>query len=141
MTDDQLRELLDADRIAVVGCSGTPGKDAHEIPKYLFERGYDVIPVNPYTNEIFGRDTVDQLSDIEETIDLVTVFRPGDEVSGIVDELLTRRQQRGTDNPAGLWLQLGISNDTAVTRARDAGVTTVQNQCMKVEHRRLLGSQ
>ncbi len=140
MSDDRLHELLDANCIAVVGCSGTPGKDAHEIPQYLQEHGYDVLPVNPYADEIFGHETYDQLSDIDEVIDLVTVFRPSDEIPGIVDQVLTRRQQRGPDDPAGLWLQLGISNDTAITRARDAEMTIVQDRCMKIEHGRLLES-
>ena len=54
-SDSELADVFDLDTIAVVGCSSTPGKDAHEIPNYLREHGYDVIPVNPYADEIFVR--------------------------------------------------------------------------------------
>lgn len=138
MTDDRITELLGLDRVAVIGCSSTPGKDAHEIPRYLVEQGYDVIPVNPYAEEIFGRQAHDTLTAIAEPVDLVTVFRPGDEVPDIVDRVLTRRDQRGRDDPEGLWLQLGITNQAAITRARDAGIIAVQNHCMKIEHQRTL---
>ena len=63
-SDDELREILCLDTVAVVGCSATPGKDAHEVPKYLRRNGYDVLPVNPYADEIFGRATFDSLDDV-----------------------------------------------------------------------------
>ena len=134
MTDDRITELLGLNRVAVIGCSSTPGKDAHEIPRYLLDQGYDVLPVNPYAEEIFGKQAHDSLVEIANPIDLVTVFRPGDEVPDIVDTVLTRRDQRGQDDPEGLWLQLGITNQPAITRARDAGMTAVQDHCMKIEH-------
>ncbi|MFB6307813.1 MAG: CoA-binding protein [Haloarculaceae archaeon] len=132
-TDDELRTVLEHDSVAVVGCSSTPGKDAHEIPKYLREHGYEVIPVNPFAEEIFGRRAYDSLSEIEETVDIVDVFRPSDEVAGIVDEALDR------DDVQVIWTQLGIRDDEAAERARDAGLTVVQDRCIKVEHRRLFG--
>jgi predicted CoA-binding protein len=132
-SDSELREILELDRVAVVGCSATPGKDAHEIPKYLRDHGYDVIPVNPYADEIFGREAYDSLAEVEETVDLVDVFRPSDEVAGIVDEAIER------DDVQAVWTQLGIRDDDAAERAEDAGLRVVQDKCMKVEHRRLLG--
>jgi Predicted CoA-binding protein len=140
MTDERITELLGLDRVAVIGCSSASGKDAHEIPRYLLEQGYDVIPVNPYADEIFGKQAHDSLTEITEPVDLVTVFRPGDEVPEIVETVLTRRDQRGRDDPGGLWLQLGITNQPAIARARNAGMTAVQDHCMKVEHQRVLGS-
>ncbi|WP_265108559.1 CoA-binding protein [Halosolutus halophilus] len=131
-TDAELREILERETIAVVGCSSTPGKDAHEIPKYLQAQGYEVIPVNPYADEVLGRPAFDSLSDVDERIDIVDVFRPSDEVRGIVDEVLER------DDVDVIWLQLGIHDDDAVARAEDAGVRVVQDRCMKPEHRRLL---
>jgi predicted CoA-binding protein len=132
-SDSDLREMLELDRVAVVGCSATPGKDAHEIPKYLREHGYDVIPVNPYADDIFGREAYDSLAEVGETVDLVDVFRPSDEVAGIVDEAIER------DDVQAVWTQLGIRDDDAAERAEDAGLHVVQDKCMKVEHRRLLG--
>ena len=130
-SDAEIRELLGLRRIAVVGCSSTPGKDAHEIPKYLREKGYDVIPVNPTADEIFGERAYDSLSDVEEEVDIVNVFRPSEEVSGIVDDALDR------DDVKVIWTQLGISDDEAARRAEDDGRHVVQDRCMKVEHRRL----
>ncbi|MDS0259296.1 CoA-binding protein [Haloarcula sp. S1CR25-12] len=131
--DDQLREILTLDRVAVVGCSTSPGKDAHEIPKYLLEQGYDVVPVNPFADEIFGREAYDSLADVPGEIDIVDVFRPSEEVADIVDAALDR------DEDAVIWLQLGIHDDEAVARAEAAGRRVVQDRCMKPTHSRLLG--
>ncbi|MFC6717079.1 CoA-binding protein [Natrialbaceae archaeon GCM10025810] len=131
--DETLREILEsnAETIAVVGCSRTPGKAAHDVPKYLQDNGYEVIPVNPNADEVLGRRTVDSLTDVEEEIDLVCVFRPSDEVSGIVDAALER------DDADVIWTQKGIRDDDAAARAEAEGRTVVQDRCMMVEHRRL----
>ncbi|MFC7028354.1 CoA-binding protein [Halomicroarcula sp. GCM10025324] len=129
---DELREILERKRVAVVGCSTTPGKDAHEIPKYLLEQGYDVVPVNPFADEIFGLEAYDSLADVPGEIDIVDVFRPSDEVSDIVDAALER------DEDAVIWLQLGIHDDEAVARAEKAGRQVVQDRCMKPTHQRLM---
>lgn len=134
--DDGLRELLSMDPIAVVGCSSTPGKPAHDVPAYLQEHGYDIIPVNPYADEILGREAYDSLADVNEDVELVDVFRPSDEVAGILDEVLARHDDRG--DVRGVWLQLGISDDDAIARAEEAGLTATQDRCMKVEHGRLV---
>jgi predicted CoA-binding protein len=131
--EDELRDILELDRVAVVGCSATAGKDAHEIPKYLLEQGYDVIPVNPYADEIFGREAYDSLADVPGEIDIVDVFRPSEEVSGIVDEALAR------DDVKVVWLQLGIHDDEAVERAEQDGRRVVQDRCMKPTHQQLMG--
>jgi hypothetical protein len=136
-TDEDLRELLDFERVAVVGCSSTPGKAAHDVPAYLREHGYEIHPVNPYADEIFGVEPADSLADVDAEIDLVNVFRPSDEVPGIVDEVVDRRETRG--DVRAVWLQLGISHDEAAARAEDAGLRVVQDRCMKVEHGRLVG--
>lgn len=130
-SDAELRELLGLRRIAVVGCSSTPGKDAHAIPKYLQDHGYEVFPVNPFADEILGEQAYDSLSDVDETIDVVNVFRPSEEVGDIVDEALER------DDVKVIWTQLGISDDDAARRAEADGRHVVQDRCMKVEHQRL----
>jgi len=130
--DDELRDILGHDRIAVVGCSATPGKDAHEIPKYLLDQGYDVVPINPFADEIFGREAYDSLEEVPGEVDIVDVFRPSEEVSGIVDEALAR------DDVKVIWLQLGIHDDEAVDRAEAAGRQVVQDRCMKPTHRQLM---
>jgi hypothetical protein len=131
----EIRDLLDVETIAVVGCSGTPGKAAHDVPAYLQQQGYDVVPINPNREEVLGRRAYDSLADVSERVDLVDVFRPSEEVSTIVDAVLKRVQRH--DDVRGLWLQLGIRDDAAAKRARDAGLSVVQDRCLKVEHGRL----
>lgn len=130
-SDAELRELLGLRTVAVVGCSTTPGKDAHEIPKYLTEHGYDVIPVNPNAEEVLDRPAYDSLSEVEEEIDIVDVFRPSEEVAGIVEETLDR------EDVMVLWLQLGIGDPELEARAEEGGIHVVSDRCMKVEHQRL----
>ncbi|ELY74423.1 CoA-binding protein [Natrinema pallidum] len=128
----EIADILEYETVAVVGCSSTPGKAAHDVPKYLLDHGYDVIPVNPYADEIFGREANDSLADVEAAIDVVCIFRPSEEVSGIVDEALER------DDVAVIWTQQGIRDDEAAARAETEGRTVVQDRCMKVQHRRLV---
>ncbi len=131
---EAVRELLvEVETIAVVGCSSTPGKAAHDVPAYLLEHGYDVIPVNPFADEIVGREAFDTLSDVPDEVDLVCVFRPSEEVGGIVDEALSREEV------GVIWTQRGIRDDEAAARAEQDGRDVVQDRCLKVEHRRLVG--
>jgi predicted CoA-binding protein len=130
-SDDDLRRVLEYDTIAVVGCSTSPGKAAHDIPKYMLDHGYEVIPVNPFAEEIFGREAYDSLADVPDGVDVVDVFRPSEEVAGIVDQTLDR------EDVEVVWTQLGIRDDEAAARAEAAGIEVVQDRCMKVEHGRL----
>ncbi|WP_435360298.1 CoA-binding protein [Haloarchaeobius sp. DFWS5] len=130
-SDEALREILDYDTIAVVGCSNSPGKAAHDIPKYMQSHGYRIVPVNPFADEILGETAYDSLADVEGEIDIVDVFRPSGEVAGIVDEAIAR------DDVKVVWTQLGIEDDDAAKKAEDAGLQVVQDKCLKVEHSRL----
>lgn len=135
--DDGLRELLDTNRIAVVGCSRTPGKPAHDVPAYLQRHGYEITPVNPFADEILGREAYGSLSEVPGTIDVVEVFRPSDEVPDVVDDVVERARTRG--DVRALWLQQGIRHDDAAARAEAAGLRVVQDRCMMVDHQRLVG--
>ncbi|SFR42048.1 CoA-binding protein [Halogeometricum limi] len=137
-SDDELRQILDADTVAVVGCSTTAGKAAHDIPAYLQRHGYRVIPVNPFADEILGETAYDSLADVPEDaeIDVVDVFRPSEEAGGVVDDAIDRHESVG--DVRSVWLQLGITDDEAGERAGEAGLAFVQDKCMKVEHARLL---
>ena len=137
-SDDLLRDLLGADTIAVVGCSETPSKAAHQIPAYLQRQGYRIVPVNPFAEVVLGEPAYDSLTGIpvDMEVDVVDVFRPSDEVPAVVDDALERRD--GAGDVGGLWLQQGIRHDQAAARAEAAGIAVVQDRCMKVEHRRLL---
>lgn len=132
--DSEISEILGLETVAVVGCSTTPGKAAHDIPAYLQSQGYEIVPVNPNADEVLGRAAYDSLADVEAEIDIVDVFRPSAEVSGIVDEVLER------SDVDVIWLQLGIHDDDAVARAEAAGIRVVQDRCMKPEHQRLIAS-
>lgn len=131
-TDSELKDILELETVAVVGCSSTPGKDAHEVPKYLIEQGYDVVPVNPFAETIFGREAYDSISDVSESVDIVDVFRPSDELPELITEILDR------SDVDTIWAQLGIRDDDAAKRAETEGKRVVQDKCMKKEHQRLL---
>ncbi len=132
MNDEDIERILTAyKRIAVVGMSKDPQKDAHNIPIYLKKEGYEIIPVNPTATEIAGMKAYKSLSEIPFDFDIVQVFRPSEAVPPIVDEAI------GTKAKV-IWMQLGISNEPAAEKARKAGKIVIQNRCMMVEHMRLV---
>lgn len=131
-SDEELREILNLKTIAVVGCSATPGKEAHGVPKFMREQGYEIIPVNPYADEIFGVEAYDSLSEVDEEIDIVNVFRPSEEVSEIANEAIER------DDVQVVWTQLGIRDATAGERIEAAGKRYVESRCLRVEYGRLI---
>ncbi|KXB07977.1 hypothetical protein AKJ58_01330 [candidate division MSBL1 archaeon SCGC-AAA385D11] len=127
-----IRILKENTNITVVGCSRTEGKPAHEIPKFLKSKGYRIIPVNPFADEILGEKTYPSLEEVEEKIDVVEIFRPSEEVYEIVEEALE------TDAKV-IWMQLGIKNEKAKKLAEENGLKVIQDKCMKVEYKRLIG--
>jgi predicted CoA-binding protein len=131
MSDEDLRHLLrSAKTIAVVGCSTQPGKPSHEVPRYLIEQGYRVIPVHPSAREILGERAYASLADVPGPIDIVNVFRPADEAPAVVQAAIARGAR-------AVWLQQGISYPDAAARAREAGLEVVMDQCIMQVHRRL----
>lgn len=134
--DDALRAVLTNETIAVVGCSTTPGKAAHDVPAYLKQHGYQVIPVNPYAETVLGAPAADDIESVSAAIDVVNVFRPSEEVPAILEAVQTRHEARG--DAGTVWLQRGIHHDEATAAAEAAGIDVVSDRCMKVAHRRLL---
>lgn len=130
--NDELRRILSYDRVAVVGASTSYEKAAHIVPAYLQRHGYEIIPVNPNADEIFGKRAYDSLADVTESIDIVEIFRPSEEVQEIVEQALAR------DDVKVIWMQSGIRNDGAAHMAETAGLDVVQDNCMKVEHGQLI---
>ena len=119
----------DVGTIATVGASSTPGKAAHDVPAYLVEHGYRLIPVNPFADEVHGVPAVESLDDVDEPIDVVQVFRPAEEAPDIA--------RAAVDAGARvLWLQLGIESDEAAAIAEEAGLTVVMDACMRMVHRK-----
>jgi predicted CoA-binding protein len=125
------REILEsATTIATVGASTDGSKPAGEVPRYLKQIGFRVIPVNPSAIELFGEKAYPSLLDIGEPVDVVQVFRPADEAPEIA-------RQAAQIGAKALWLQLGIRSDEARRIAEEAGLVYVEDRCMAVESRRL----
>ena len=116
--------LRDAKTIAVVGCSATPGKDAHEVPKFVATRR-TVHPVNPSATEIFGRKAYKSLKEVPGPIDLVNVFRPSEEAPAIVRQAIEVGAK-------AVWLQTGLHSEEARRMAHEAGLEYVENACTRV---------
>ncbi len=130
-SDEQIRDILSLKKVAVIGMSKHSSKAAHFVPKYLFDNGYDVIPVNPTTEEILGKKCYNSVSEINEEIEIVDIFRPSDQVLPFVQEAIKKK-------PKVIWLQEGIHNSEAEELARKEGIKVIFNRCMLAEHRRLL---
>ena len=128
--DEQIREILSLNKVVVIGMSKNPSKAAHYVPKYLSENGYDVIPVNPSSDEILEKKCYDSVSDIDEQIDIVDVFRPSEQVLPFVKDAIKKK-------PKVIWLQEGIHNLEAEELAKSHGIKVVFNRCMLAEHQRL----
>ncbi|MGH9921713.1 MAG: CoA-binding protein [Nitrososphaerales archaeon] len=129
-SDSEIKQILSMKNVAVVGMSKHPTKDAHHVPKYLIENGYNVIPVNPTAEEILGRKCYKTLLDVPDKIDIVDVFRPSEHVPPIVNDAIAKGVKV-------VWMQLGISNNEAAQEASKHGIKVVYNRCMLVEHARL----
>jgi hypothetical protein len=125
---DEIRHIYAESRvIAVVGASPDPSKTAHSVPAYLQEMGYRIIPVNPNHESIFGEPSFATLGDIPYAVDVVEVFRPGDEAPVIAREAIAIGAKV-------LWLQVGVVSDEAAIVAHDAGLTFVSDLCMGATH-------
>jgi len=129
-SDDEIKQILSMKNVAVVGMSRDPSKDAHHVPKYLIDNGYNVIPVNPTADEILGRKCYKTLLDVPDRIDIVNIFRPSEHVPPIVKDAIAKGAKV-------VWMQFGISNKMAAQEALKNGIKVVYNRCMLVEHGRL----
>jgi len=133
--DNFIRGILNTVKsIAIVGISPKDNRPSYFAFKYLLERGYRMIPVNPGQagKEILGQKVYAKLSDIPEPIDMVDVFRASEHVPAVVDEALAM-----TPRPAVIWMQLGVRNDEAAAKAEAGGIKVVMNRCPKIEYGRL----
>ena len=133
--DSYIRGILNTVKtIAMVGFSPKENRPSYFVFKYLTERGYRVIPVNPGQagKEVLGQTIYASLSDIREPIDMIDIFRSSENVPPIVEEALTL-----SPKPQVIWMQLTVRNDEAAKRAEDAGMKVVMNRCPKIEYGRL----
>jgi hypothetical protein len=134
-TDDivSLRRILKENRVlAIVGLSASWHRPSYFAAKYMLEHGYRVIPVNPQYTEVLGQKCYASLRDIPEKVDLVDVFRKTADVMPVAEDAIAIGARI-------LWQQLGVTNEEASAKARAAGMETVMDRCVKIEHGRLFG--
>jgi len=125
--------ILNSSRtIAIVGLSSKPDQPSYRVASYLKEQGYKMIPVNPAEKEILGERCYPDLTSIPESIDVVDIFRRSEKVPPIVEEAI----RIGAN---AVWMQEGVINEEAASRARKAGLMVVMDKCMRKEHQRLHG--
>ena len=129
-SNKQIREILSLNKIAVIGMSKNPSKAAHYVPKYLSDNGYDITPVNPTADEILGKKCYASVTEINEEIDIIDVFRPSDQLLSVMQDAIKKK-------PKVIWLQEGIHNVKAEDLAKKAGIKVIFNRCMLAEHQRL----
>lgn len=114
--------------IAIVGLSDNPEKPSFEVGKYLMSKGFKIFPVNPNIDNFLGVKSYKTLSDINEKIDVVDIFRKSEFIPQIVDEAIKIGAKT-------VWMQEGISHERAAVKARAAGLTVIMNMCMMKEHK------
>jgi predicted CoA-binding protein len=133
----QIRDILtNVRRIAMVGASPNASRPSNGVLRFLVDKGYEVIPINPghAGSTIHGQTVVARLADIEDPVDMVEVFRAPDQLDAVVDEVLAMRHR-----PKVLWTQLGVRNDDAARRAEAAGISVIMDRCPAIEYPRLIG--
>lgn len=129
--------LRETETVAVLGAKPGAAEPAFYVPAYLHAHGYRILPVNPTItgDAVFGRQVVATLADLEETADVVEIFRRPEYLPGHAAEILDLPWR-----PRAVWFQLGIRNDRAAETLARAGIRVVQDRCMMPDHRRLIGA-
>jgi predicted CoA-binding protein len=136
-SDPHIRSILDSVKtVAIVGASHKDVRPSYFVARYLLDKGYRVIPVNPGLGgqTILGQSVYGHLRDIPEPVDMVDIFRSSNVAPIIVAEALAM-----SPRPKVIWMQLGVRNDEAAATAESAGLTVVMNRCPKIEYGRLSG--
>ena len=134
-SDSYIRGILNtAKTIAMIGASEKENRPSYFAFKYLLERGYHTIPVNPghAGKDMLGQRIYARLADIPEPVDIVDIFRGSQYALAIVQEALALKPR-----PQVIWMQLGVRNDEAAALAEANGMKVVMNRCPKIEYGRL----
>jgi len=131
-TTQTLRELFASiQTIAIVGLSPDTSKPSHRVAAYLQKEGFRIIPIYPKEEVILGEKVYRSLTEVDIPIDMVDMFRKPEVADALVEQIKDRKEVKC------LWLQLGISNDSAAQKASQMGLTIVQDRCTKIEHQRI----
>jgi predicted CoA-binding protein len=122
----------------MVGASANEMRPSYFAMKYLTDKGFKIIPINPGVagKEILGQKVYAKLSEVPPPVDMVDIFRNSDAAGPITDEVLAEKDRLGVKV---LWMQLGVINEAAAKRAEEAGLTVIMNRCPKIEYGRLSG--
>ncbi len=129
---ERLQIIQTARTVALVGVSANPLRSSNFVAAYLVRTNLEMFPVNPMYDEILGLPTYPSLADLPVVPDIVDVFRRRDELPGVVEEAIAIGAKV-------VWFQLGLRHDEAAARAIEAGLTVVQDRCLKIEHARFSG--
>jgi predicted CoA-binding protein len=113
--------------IAVVGLSAEPDRPSYKVSEYMQYQGYNIIPVNPKYDEIFGTICYKDLEEISGKIEIVNIFRKSNYIEPIVDQAIRV-------NAKLIWMQLGVINEKAAMKALENGIDVVMDRCIKIEH-------
>ncbi len=128
----EMKEIFDNTKsIAIMGCSPDETKASNMVAKYLINNGFTVYPVYPKEDIILGQKVYRSLAEIPHKVDIVDIFRKANVIASIVDECIKR------GDIYCVWSQLGLVNNAAMQKAKDAGIKAVQNYCTKLEHMEL----
>jgi predicted CoA-binding protein len=132
------RILRSVKTIAMVGASANEMRPSYFAMKYLTDKGFKVVPINPSVagKEILGQKVYAKLADVPPPVDMVDIFRNSEAAGPITDEAIANKDRLGI---RVLWMQLGVINEDAAKRAEAAGLTVVMNRCPKIEYGRLSG--
>ena len=124
--------------IAMVGASANEMRPSYFAMKYLLDKGFQIVPINPGIagKEILGRRVYASLKDVPAPVDMVDIFRASEFAPNIVDEALAERERLGI---RVIWMQLGVINEEAAAKAEAAGLTVIMDRCPKIEYGRFCG--
>jgi predicted CoA-binding protein len=139
-TEEEIKNALEKYRtVAVVGLSDDSSKASYMVAKFLKSRGWRIIPVNPFVDQVLGeksyKSLLDLPEDIQKTVEVVDIFRPSKDVPPIVDQAIQLKNKNG--KPHMVWMQLEVVNEEAAAKAHEAGLTVIMDRCMKIEIERL----
>ena len=132
------RILRSVKTIAMVGASPNEVRPSYFAMKYLLDKGFKVIPVNPGQagKEILGQKVYANIAALPAPVDMIDIFRASEHIGPIMDEAIAHKERLGLKV---VWMQLGIINEEAAKRGEAAGLTVIQNRCPKIEYGRLSG--
>jgi predicted CoA-binding protein len=140
VNDDTIRDVLTRYRVvAIVGLSRDRTKASFAVAEYLKAHGFLIVPINPFVDEVLGekshKSLLDMPVELQETVEIVDVFRPSADVPPIVVQAVQLKKLCG--RPFVVWMQLGVMNEQATALAHAAGLTVIMDRCIMQEHKRL----